>query len=224
MRKFLLFSFALLILISMFLGFLSLHNEEWATLTASISLTIAIISGWIAYETFYRQALSNKPQIILRLDFKSRFDLVLLVAENLGSSPAFNLRFKWNQSLLNYKGEKVTFNKSNNQIEIPVLNPKESTSVIIGTPSSIYDKLNDDNMDYNGMIIFQESLNSNRVTSYPFQFSFQHYRLSPLFETEEPKTMHELQKIPESLDKIKAELTSISKTLRDLSSDKNEEK
>jgi hypothetical protein len=224
MRKYLIFSFAILILISFALAYSSFYYEKWETLTASISLIIAIISGWIAYETFYRQTLSNKPQIILRLDFRSRYDLVLLVAENLGAKPAFNIRFQWNKDLLNHNGEKVTFNKSKTQPEIPVLNPKESTSIIIGTPSSIYDKNKGDNLDYTGMIMFQETLNSKRKSSYPFLFSFEHYRLSPLSETEEPKTMYELQKIPDKLDQIKSQLVSITKTIQNLSTDKKEDK
>ena len=100
MRRFLIYSFVLLILTSLFLAYLSFKNKEWETLTASISIIIALISEWNAYETFYRQALSNKPQIILRLDSKSRYGLFLLVAENLGAKPAFNIQFIWNQDLL----------------------------------------------------------------------------------------------------------------------------
>jgi len=213
MRRILIFIFVLLISVSSFLAYLSFENKEWATLTATISLTIAIISGWIAYETFYRQALSNKPQIILRLDTKSRFGLILLVAENLGEKPAFNIRFKWNQDLLNHKGEKISFNKYDTLVDIPVLNTKENTSVIIDSPSSFFEKNRDNNLDFNGLIEFQESLNSKRKTSYPFHFSFKHYALSPSFENEEPKTMHELQKIPENLENIKNELENILKIL-----------
>jgi hypothetical protein len=186
-------------------------------MTASISLTIAIISGWIAYEAFYTQSLNSKPQIVLRLDFRSRYGLVLLVAENLGSKPAFNIRFKWNQDLLNHKGEKVTFSKSISPIDIPVLNAKESTSTIIGTPTTFYEK-SEMNLDFDGLVIFNESLNSRKETSYSFQFSFQHYRNSPMDETEEPKTMYQLQMIPQHLDKIKDELNRITKVLSNINS------
>lgn len=223
MRKLLITSFTILILVSLFLAFLSFQNKEWESMTASISLTIAIISGWIAYEAFYMQSINRRPQVVLRLDFRSRYGLVLLVAENLGSQPAFNIRFKWNQDLLNHKGEKVSFNKSNSQIEIPVLNPNESTSTIIGSPSTIFKK-SGVNLDFNGFIMFQESLNSNKETSYPFQFSFQHFRNAPMDETEEPKTMYELQKIPQHLDKIKDELSKITKVLNIEKSNKQEQK
>lgn len=214
MKRFFQICFLLLIIISLTLSFLSLINKEWESLTASISLTIAIISGWIAYETFYRQSLSEKPQIILRLDFKSRYDLILLVAENLGSKTAFNIKFIWDQTLLNFKEEKVSFNDNNNEIEIPVLNPKESTSLIIGVQSSFFEKHKDDNLNFSGKIIFQESLNSKRETSYPFHFSFKHYAKSPSFESEEPRTMFELQKLPLKLNEIKEALKTLSETVK----------
>jgi hypothetical protein len=207
--------FIFLLLVSFSLALLSLLNCEWESLTAAISLVIAIISGWIAHETFYNQSLARKPQIILRLDFKSRYDLILLVAENLGEKPAFNIEFDWEKKLENHKGEEIEFNKYDDSFEIPVLNPKESTSVIVDLASRFYEKRDKDSLDYKGIIKFQESLNSKKITKYPFNFSFKQYSMSPSFEHEEPKTMYELQKIPEKLEKIKAEITKISATLNE---------
>lgn len=214
MRLFFQIGFLLLIITSLILACFSFINKEWESLTASISLTIAIISGWIAFETFYRQSLLEKPQIILRLDFRSRYDLILLVAQNLGSKTAFNISLIWDKALLNYKGESVSFSNEVNGIEIPVLNPNESTSLIIGTQSWFFGKHKDDNLDYNGKILFQESLNSKRKTTYPFHFSFKHYSKSPSFESEEPRAMFELQKIPLKLDEIKKAIDAISITER----------
>jgi len=205
--------FIILLLASLFLAFLSLKNNEWESLTATISLTIAIISGWIAYESFHNQSLARKPQIILRLDFKSRYDLILLVAENLGEKPAFNIKFEWQNRLLNHKNEEIRFNKYDDSIDIPVLNSKENTSVIVDLASRFYENRKTDNLDFNGTIKFQESLNSRRKTSYPFHFSFKHYSMSPSFENEEPKTMYELQKIPEKLERIKLEIKKIAETI-----------
>jgi len=205
--------FIILLLVSLILAFLSLKNNEWESLTATISLTIAIIGGWIASESFYNQSLARKPQIILRLDFKSRYDLILLVAENVGEKPAFNIKFEWEQKLINHKGEEICFNKYDDFIDIPVLNSKENTSVIIDLASQFYEKRKTDNLDFNGTIKFQESLNSKRKTSYPFHFSFKHYSMSPSFENEEPKTMYELQKIPKKLERIKIEINKIKETI-----------
>ena len=213
MRRFTKYVFIILLLVSLFLAFLSLQNNEWGSLTAAISLTIAVISGWIAYESFYNQSLTKKPQIILRLDFKSRYGLILLVAENLGEKPAFNIKFKWEQKLLNNKGEEICFNKFDDSIDIPVLNSKENTSVFIDSVFEFYNNRKTDNLNFNGTITFHESLNSKRKTSYPFQFSFKQHSMSPLFEREEPKTMHELQKIPDKLQRIEFELKKIAELI-----------
>ena len=210
MKKFLRTIFTIFILISILLAIVSYFNKEWSTITASISLIIAIISGWIAYEVFYRQTQAEKPQIVLRLDFRSRYSLVLLVAENLGTKPAFNIRFKWDRELKNQKGEPLKFNKYDNSVDIPVLNAKENTSVIIDTPHALFERYKEDELDFSGVISFQETLKSKRRTTYPFLFSLKHYGNSPMDENEEPKTMFELQKIPKKLDEIKMELKKLS--------------
>ena len=214
MKKISTYIFIVLLIASIWLTIISIKNKEWDTVTATISLIIAIISGWIAYETFYRQSQAEKAQIVVKLDFTSRYDVILLVVENLGLKPAFNIILDWNQELRNLKGEKIRFNKFSENIDIPVLNPKEKTSVLIDVASRFYSKRNEKDMDFNGMVKFQESLNSKRQTSYPFQFSFKHYNLSPAFENETPKTMFELQKIPDKLESIKHEINNITKQLK----------
>lgn len=211
MRKILQTLFVLFLIASILLVIISYYNREWQTITAAISLIIAIISGWIAYEVFYRQSQSEKPQIILRFDFRSRHSLVLLVVENLGKKPAFEIKIKWNRELLNNNGEPVKFNKYDNTSEIPVLNANEQTSVIIDAPNSLFDRYKGDDMDFSGTITFKENIRTKRTTSYPFFLSLKHYGNSPMIENEEPKTMFELQKIPKKLDEIKNEIRKVSK-------------
>ena len=216
MKRISTYIFIILIIVSICLVIISLKNKEWESVTAAVSLIIAIVSGWIAFETFHRQSQTMKAQIVVKLDFTSRYDVILLVVENLGLRPAFNIAFVWNQELQNLKGEKIRFNKYDDKIDIPVLNPNERTSVIIDVASRFYSaKRNEKNMDYDGIIKFQESLNSKRITSYPFHFSFKHYNMSPSFENETPKTLYELQKIPEKLENIKNEIKNITKQIKE---------
>lgn len=214
MKKISTYIFIVLLIASVCLTIIGLKNKEWESVTATISLIIAIISGWIAYETFYRQSQAEKAQIVVKLDFASRYDVILLVIENLGLKPAFNITLNWNQELRNLKGEKIRFNKFNEKVDIPVLNPSEKTSVLIDVASRFYSKRSEKDMDYDGTVKFQESLNSKRQTSYPFHFSFKHYNLSPAFKNETPKTMYELQKIPDKLESIKQEINNITKQLK----------
>ena len=211
MRRLLQALFTIFLLAAIFLVVISYINQEWQTITASISLIIAIISGWIAYEVFYRQNQTEKPQIILRFDFRSRHSLVLLVAENLGKKPAFDIKIKWNRELINFEEERVKFNKYDNLSEISVLNANEHTSVAIDVPENLFERYKGDEMEFGGIITFKESITSKRTTSYPFYLSLKHYGNSPTIETEEPKTMFELQKIPKKLDEIKNEISKVLK-------------
>jgi hypothetical protein len=206
MRYILRVTFVLTIISSIFLVVIGVCNREWETVTASVSLIIAIISAWIAHEIFIKQSDTERPQIILRLDFKSRYGLILLVAENFGQKPAFNIKIMWDKELMNLNDEVITFNKYDSIFDIPVLNTKEQTSIYIDTSDQFFEKHKEDELDYSGIISFQESLNSKKRTKYPFYLSFKHYGLTPYFENELPKTLYELQKIPEKLDKIEEAL------------------
>ena len=210
MKKILRFIFVIFIIASIILTAIGIWNKEWETVTASISLIIAIISGWIAYEVFIKHAEAEKPQSVLRVDFRSRFGLILLLAENLGTRPAFNIKFIWEKELKNHKGEIVKFNHFDKEFDIPVLNAKEQTSIIVDTPWNFFEKYKNDDLDYSGTILFQEALSLKRKTEYPFKFSFKHYSTSPSFDNEEPKTMHELQKIPGQLNEIKRAIEKIN--------------
>ncbi len=215
MKRFLIIiSFIVVILISLFILFLTINNKEWQAATASISLIIAVISAWIAYETFYRQTQSQRPQVTLELDFKSRYDLVQLVAKNYGQKPAFNIKIEWENQLLNSKGKPIIFNKSKNtDIQIPVLNRNEQIFALIDKPSIFFERYGDQNLDYKGRISFQESLTLKKRSTYPFYISFEPYRDSLKYETEELKTHFELQKIPEKLESIQEEIRKLTKTV-----------
>jgi hypothetical protein len=219
MRVFLIVSFLCLILASVVSGIVSFKEKEWETLTASFSLLIAIISAWVAYEGLHKQFLLNKPQIVLMVDFKSRVELIQLVAKNLGQRPAFNIKIHWDQPLLNLEGDPISFNKFSSDTDIPVLNPSETASVLIDSTTGFFQKNRDKNLDFSGEIIFQEALNTKKKVSQPFQFSFKHYGASLIYDEEGPKTMAELQKIPKALKEIHSELALIRKTITNSSKD-----
>ncbi|MFD1142942.1 hypothetical protein ACFQ4C_17585 [Larkinella insperata] len=207
-RSILLLAFISLIIASLFISYVSFISREWETLTAFISLTIAIISAWVAYETFYIQNQSKRPQIVLTIDSQSRHSLLQLVCQNLGEKPAFNIDISWNRPLKDSNETLITFKPSPEIVdcEIPVLNSKEKVSVMIDEINRFYKHFKDNSMYYSGIISFQESLTSNKKTSYNFQFSFEQYSKTLISESELPKTLFELQKLPKELDSIKKEL------------------
>jgi hypothetical protein len=213
MRVFLIISFVVLIVASLIAAGTSFYQKEWESLTASFSLTIAIISAWVAYEGFYKQYLHSRAQIVLMPDFKSRAGLIQLVVKNHGQSPAFKIKILWDSPLIGNSDKPVTFNKVNNDIDIAVLNSSESASTLIDSTTEFFRKNKEKNLDFSGKIVFQESLNSARETTQSFQFSLRHHGASLLYDEESISTMVKLQKIPDALSDINKELVKIRKSL-----------
>ena len=96
----------ILIAISLLLIYVSYLNNQWSTITASISLIITLIASFFLFEMYHNHIQMNRPQLVVRLDFKSRDSLALLVIENLGKRPAFNIKFRWKEELTSHNGKK----------------------------------------------------------------------------------------------------------------------
>ncbi len=214
-RVILITSFILLIGASIVITTIALTARQWETVTASISLLIAIVSAWISFETLHRQDQTNRPQLVLGIDFHSRTGLIQLVCQNAGGKPAFNIKIDWDRDLVNTNGKKITFSKFHNDVDIPVLNPKETTAAFVDGENSFFEKFRGQDLTYSGKISYQESLNRKQRTSTPFSFSLTHYSNTLLDQKEETLTMNRLQKIPDALKAIASELTSIRKLLND---------
>lgn len=198
------FSIAVSVLIGLtiFLGVVSFKNSEWQTLTASVSLLVAIISAWMAYEVFYKQYEDEKPNIVLEFDMTSRYSLVLLVAKNLGRRPAFNIRFDWEKELKNFHGEALQFSAASNEWDIQALNPGETISIPIDIPENLFSR-KDDIYEFTIKISYQESLTYKKRDSHSVVLSLEQYRKSLTYVDENLKTSYMLQQIPKELKEIR---------------------
>lgn len=193
--------------LSLFIGAVSLKNGEWQALIASISLMVAIISAWMAYEVFYKQYEDEKPNIVLEFDMSSRYSLVLLVAKNLGRRPAFNIKFDWEEELKNFCGEALRFSKPDNEWDIQALNPGEIISLPIDIPENLFSR-KDDNYEFTIEVSFQESSTKRKRHSKSILLSLEQYRNSLTYVNENMKTQYELQQIPKELREIRKTIKS----------------
>jgi hypothetical protein len=218
-RNLLKISFITLILASIVLVVIAILNKQWETTTAAISLLIAVVSSWIAYETFYTQSLAKKPQLILAPDFKSRYDLIQLSLKNNGEKSAYHIKILWNETLLNHKNAPVTFNKFSNKYEVLVLNPMEETKVIIDTNSGFFSRSKPAKLNYSGTITYKEFLDSKKLLAQKFEISFEHYGESPTYEDEMTRALYEIQQIPEKLETIGKHLKNIKIQINDSKQD-----
>lgn len=206
-RILLLSALTLLLGVSLTIAIIALCNKQWETVTASLSLAIAIVSAWVAYEVFYRQDQALRPQLVLYIDADSRPALLQLVCKNAGEKPAFNIKIEWDQPLLGRDGNILRFNKFDTGSDIQVLNGKESASSFISSDYDFYK--NGRQLDYSGNISFQESIQTTRKITQSFYLSFKNNSSSLMNKNEISLTMNELQKVPKALDNITKELKGI---------------
>lgn len=206
------FLFLFFILASVVLVVISVLQKEWGTATASLSLIIAIISAWIAFETFRTMEDQKQPLLTITPDFNNRYNIFQLRLRNHGQYSSYNVKIDWNNYPTNPKGEKVTFNSwKSSDYEAYVLNGKEETSVFIDSTLSFFERYKDKDLYFSGFISYSLSKESKTRKSESFEFSLDHYLKSLSYEKEEVKTYFELQRIPIKLEEIKKEISMLRK-------------
>ncbi|MFD2247063.1 hypothetical protein [Pontibacter ruber] len=204
--------FAVLIAVSISLIVFRAYHDDWSTVVATISLIIAVVSAWLAYETFHNQYLNSKPQLTVQPNFEERNGLILITLKNHGEKPAYNITIDWHLPIINSKEEKFSFSKGAKEYDILVLDKNEKISTLLDGVVSFYEKYKDADLEYSGIISYSESLYSPKRTNQKFIFSLTSYkRLS--IETDLGLTHNKLQSIPESLNKIHREISNLRKEL-----------
>ena len=201
---------SLIILASILLIVKSIFENEWNTIVASLSLIIAIISAWIAFEAFRNIEDQKKPLLTITPDFTSRYKRMQLRLCNHGQYSAYNVKIEWKNQPTKSNGEKVIFNKyRTGDYEAFILTGKEETTVTVDSTESFFERYRDKSLIFTGFISYSLKRDSKRRKKEPFEFSLEHYVGSPSFEDEEKKTIYELQLIPKKLEEIKKEINKL---------------
>lgn len=203
--------FIAIIISSIILAVISVYNKEWEATTASLSLIIAIISAWIAFEVFRSAFDQKRPRLTIMPDMTSRYNLIQLTLCNCGQSPAYNINIDWEKRPVNEKGESISFNKyQTGEFEVLILNGAEKTSVPLNTQTNYFNNNANHEMNFRGVISYSLTNTKKKRIAESFQFSFEHCKESALYETEEPKTNYKLQEIPGILNDIKKEISKLN--------------
>jgi hypothetical protein len=130
-------------------------------------------------------------------DLSSRYQLLQLRVKNIGPSVAYDVRLKWKDHPLDYKGEEITVLD-----EIPVLLPDQSVSTNVGTSFECVKRYSA--MRFEGEAEFKDA--NGKSLHQKFVCSTQEHQKRLLHDEELPKTLYDLQKVPEQLEKIAAVL------------------
>lgn len=180
------------------------NKETWAVVAAALAVITSVFSSWSSQRVLELEEDSQRPYPYPSIDVKSRYGLMLLRVTNYGGGTAHNVNLKWDIPIKNWKGEIVCFADQEKAPQIAVLLPKESVAVAIGADDVF---LKNTDMNYQGTIEFADA--SNKKYKHNFFVSAEPYRNALVYDKEEPKTLRELQKIPEHLKTVGDILESI---------------
>lgn len=184
------------------------------TLAGALAVVTAVVSSWGAQRVVEIEEDRQRPYPYPSFDLSSRFGLVLFRVENSGGSAAHDICIKWDGSALSSKGgEEIRFSRDDEEIQIPVLLPGQVISKMIDGHIEFFQP--DRKHQYSGIIKFKDP--TGRKYSHHFKMDAEMYRGTPTHSEEEIKTHFELQKIPQHLSKLEAELKKIRSVIKNTS-------
>jgi hypothetical protein len=180
-------------------------GETWAVVAAALAVITSVVSSWTGQRVLELQEDSQRPYPYPTIDTTSRYGFLQLRVTNFGGVAAHEIRLRWDQPLVDSDGHPVHFSAQMGSPDVPVLLPKESIAVPIGVPHRVFAK--GDRLDYSGHVECKDPA-GHRVT-HRFTLSLEKHRHSLLCDDEAVKTGYELQKLPERLDAVVAELRQL---------------
>lgn len=170
------------------------ETETWPTLTALLAVIAAAISAWPALRVLDIQEDLSRPHPMPYFDFTSRYHLLLLRVKNLGAGVAYDVRLTWDAHPRNEDGDELTALDT-----IGVLIPQDSASVMVGRPNELFKKY--PMMRFEGTVQFKDAAGKTR--SQRFVCSADEHRKRLVHDEELPRTLYDLQKIPQELAEIR---------------------
>ncbi|MGV3704593.1 MAG: hypothetical protein ACO1NU_04370 [Arcticibacter sp.] len=200
------------LLISAYLSYNSYRALEWETLTASLSLIIAVISAYVAYEVFHKQNEADNPQLIIDFDIKSRSGAMFLTIQNYGNKPAFNIKIEWETPLFDVNNELVRFG-SFGKYDIAVLNKDRRISIPVDATKDYFDKHEDEPLDYSGALSYSLSIKSRKRLKQQFHISLDPFRKTARVETDIADTYLKMKTIPKKIEELTQEIARLRNTL-----------
>jgi hypothetical protein len=165
-------------------------KETWATLTAVLAVIAAVISAWPSLRVLEIQEDATRPCPMPYFDITSRYGLLILRVKNIGAGVAYDVMLNWDNHPQNGEGEDVTALDS-----ISVLMPHDSVSILMGGAHDVLEKY--PTMRFEGKLEFKDVTGKHMTQR--FVCSADEHRKRLTFDDEMPKTLHDLQKLPEKL-------------------------
>jgi len=180
--------------------------SAWAAVAAALAVIAAVASAWTSQRVLELQEDASEPNPVPIIDLRSRYELAQFRITNHGGASAHNVSIRWEQQLRNATGEEVLLGRD---VAIPVIPAGENASVLLGDSHRFFQAHHD--TTHTGTIVYANV--SGRRYSRSFVVSAEHERVSLVHDEEIPKTLFELQKIPDKLEHVTRELRYLREAL-----------
>lgn len=190
--------------------FVNVFAGSAAVIAAAISALVAFRSAELTEERL-------KPYPYPFIDTSSRYGLAQLRIRNVGGSAAHEVYLEWQGRVTpevhsqNREGN-IPLLGNGKENAIAVILPYESLSQALDAPHKVSEQAKDSGSEWHGMVHFKDS--RGQPHKHPFLLDVTNLGRGLLYDSEEPKTMYELQKLPKELDKL-------TKAVKELRSSEN---
>lgn len=182
-----------------------IEKETWATLAGVLAVLAALVAVLPALRVLEIQEEALRPHPTPYFDLASRYNLLQLRVKNFGGGVAYNVRLQWGKRPLNHAGEEIT-----SLDHISVLRPQESASVLVGASSSIVSRIAESTFD--GECYWTDAAGKEHRRDFVCSVDGNQRQL--VYDDELPKTLYELQKVPNELSRIADRLGEFKSALK----------
>lgn len=208
--------------IFLFLTLAAVAREEWDSVAALASATIAVVPAIMAYDTIFQTRIDKLPQLDIVIDPTSRYQLFQLVTINSGGSAAYNIRITWLDKdpesgrplpiPQNVYGQTVSFGKKKGYESIRFLAKGQKHFTVVGGYYEFYDRYPNEAF-FLAKLTYSTSLTGEEVLEATVPVSFDEFRMTLDYHEESSLTHYRLQQLPKKLEEIVSMLGRISKKL-----------
>lgn len=181
----------------------------FVTLLAIIVYTFETIKlRKINYKIFNLESLKMKPNLVIYLDYTINNHTITLILENIGGSPAYDVKLKLKPEL-NTDSENIINEFKQNVMSnngIPILIPHQRYSTIIGTSVESYELVSQEKIpsEYMAYISFRDDYNRDYSKNIKLDISALFFK--PYTQDDISKTLYEIN---DSLKEISRKFNSM---------------
>jgi hypothetical protein len=175
-------------------------TDTWATITGLLAVLAAVIAAYPALKVLDIQEDASKPRPTPFFDLGSRYGLAQLRVKNFGGGVAYDVALIWKSHPKDHEGNEVAALD-----HISSLLPAEDVSTLLGEAKEVVQRYADTRFE--GEVRFRDA--NGKALRQKFVMSADAHRKRLYHDDELPKTLRELQRLPDLLEKAVGALEKI---------------